>query len=76
MAESCMHGILFDHGRTARIGLPEAVFSERKSREALLELMQNYGLNKERPVLFTRLAPDIFFSFPEDLQRQYHFHAL
>jgi NCAIR mutase (PurE)-related protein len=76
MAESCMNGILFDHGRTARIGLPEAVLSEGKSREALFELMQNYGLNKTRPVLFTRLAPDVFFSFPEELQRQYHFHEL
>ena len=76
MSEPSMHGILFDHGRTARIGMPEAVFSERKSREALLELMQNYGLNKERPILFTRLAPEVFFSFPEALRRQYHFHEL
>ena len=71
-----MHGILFDHGRAARIGLPEAVFSERKSREALLELLQGHGLNKDRPVLFTRLASEVFFSFPEELQRQYHYHAL
>jgi NCAIR mutase (PurE)-related protein len=71
-----MHGILFDHGRAARIGMPEAVFCERKSREALLELMQGCGLDKERPVLFTRLAPEVFFSFPEGLRRQYRFHEL
>ena len=76
MAESSLNGVLFDHGRTARIGLPEAVFSEHKSREALLELMQSHGLNKERPILFTRLAPEIFFSFPEELQRQYSYHKL
>lgn len=71
-----MHGILFDHGRTARIGLPEAVFSEGKPRAALLELMRTCGLDKERPILFTRLASEIFSSFPEDLRRRYHFHAL
>ena len=71
-----MNGILFDHGRTARIGLPEAVFSLHKSREAVLELMRTHGLNKERPILFTRLAPDIFYSFPEELQRQYYYHEL
>jgi len=76
MAESSMNGVLFDHGRTARIGLPEAVFSQQKSREALLELMREHGLNKERPILFTRLAPDIFCSFPQDLQQQYYYHQL
>ncbi len=76
MSEPSMHGILFDHGRAARIGMPEAVFSEGKSREALLELLQGPGLDKERPILFTRLAPEIFFSLPEPLQGHYRFHAL
>jgi len=76
MAESSENGVLFDHGRTARIGLPEAVFSQQKSREALLELMCEHGLNKERPILFTRLVPEIFFSFPEELQQQYYYHQL
>ena len=32
-------GILFDHARRARIGLPEAVFCEGKPFEALLALL-------------------------------------
>lgn len=76
MADRNMHGILFDHARQARIGLPEAVFCERKNRDSLLELLSNYGLDPEKPVLFTRLAPDIFGSMPEDLQARYSYHAL
>jgi NCAIR mutase (PurE)-related protein len=51
--------VLFDHARTARIGLPEAVFCEGKPQEVLEELLRSFGRGSGRPVLFTRLAPRI-----------------
>ncbi len=71
-----MHDILFDYGRRARIGLPEAVFCEGKSREALLTLMQDHGHDENEPILFTRLAADLFESFPVEIRQRYDFHAL
>ena len=67
------NGILFDHARTARIGLPEAVFCEGKSFAAVQELMINLN---NRPVLFTRLAADIFNRMPEHIRRDYNYDAL
>jgi NCAIR mutase (PurE)-related protein len=76
MAERFMHGVLFDHSRTARIGLPEAVFCEGKSRESLLALLREEGLDPASPILFTRLAPEVFALLPEDLRVRYQYHAL
>lgn len=73
---AAMQHILFDHGRSARIGLPEAVFCEGKSAESLRALLERYGQNPERPVLFTRLAKDVFLSLPEELRARYDYHAL
>lgn len=70
------HGILFDHSRTARIGLPEAVFCEGKPLEAVVELLSNFGKGSGRPVLFTRLAPDVFAQTPEAIRRGYDYHPL
>lgn len=70
------HGILFDHARTARIGLPEAVFCEGKPFPALLELLSRFGKGSGHPVLFTRLAPDVFAQVPEDLRSRYDYHPL
>ena len=67
---------MFDHARTARIGLPEAVFCEGKPREALLELLHHFGRNQGHPILFTRLEEDIFRHLPADLQARYDYHAL
>ena len=75
-SSSLDHGILFDHARTARIGLPEAVFCEGKPREALLELLHHFGRNQGHPILFTRLEEDIFRHLPADLQARYDYHAL
>lgn len=47
--------VLFDHARTARIGLPEAVFSEGKPPAALEDLLRRFGRGSGKPVLFTRL---------------------
>lgn len=70
------HGILFDHSRTARIGLPEAVFCEGKPVEAVVELLSRFGKGSGRPVLFTRLAPDVFNQAPETIRQGYDYHPL
>lgn len=70
------HGILFDHSRTARIGLPEAVFCEGKPFEAIAELLSQFGRGSGRPVLFTRLAPDVFHRAPEAVRKGYDYHPL
>lgn len=70
------HGILFDHSRTARIGLPEAVFCEGKPFEAIVELLSRFGKGSGRPVLFTRLAPDVFAQAPEAIRNGYDYHPL
>lgn len=71
-----MERVLFDHDRTARIGLPEAVFCESKSLDVLVELLRAHGRDIKRPVLFTRLAPAVFSSLPEDIQALVDYHEL
>ena len=71
-----MERVLFDHDRAARIGLPEAVFCESKSPDVLAELLTAYGREGGRPVLFTRLAPAVFFSLPEDVRARVDYHEL
>ncbi|MBP3730293.1 MAG: nickel pincer cofactor biosynthesis protein LarB [Mailhella sp.] len=70
------HSILFDHARASRIGLPEAVFCEGKPLDALTDLLARFGKDSGHPVLFTRLAPDIFNAMPEHIRIQYDYHAL
>ena len=70
------HGILFDHSRTARIGLPEAVFCQDKPVEAVVELLSRFGKGSGRPVLFTRLAPYMFNQAPEAIRERYDYHLL
>lgn len=70
------HGILFDHARTARIGLPEAVFCEGKPFAAVRELMEQFGRGSGHPILFTRLSPDVFNLMPAKIREQYDYHAL
>lgn len=71
-----MQHILFDHGRNARIGLPEAVFCEGKSGDALLSLLREHSRDTQKPILFTRLCPDFFSSVPQELQAAYDYHDL
>ena len=68
--------ILFDHARTARIGLPEAVLCEGKPLEALQDLLAQFGKGAGRPILFTRLAQDVFAHMPEHIRKGYDYHAL
>lgn len=78
MAENtnAMRHVLFDHGRNARIGLPEAVFCEGKSREALQALLEEHGGEDRAPILFTRMASEIFTSMPPEIQKIYDYHPL
>ncbi|MBQ3892885.1 MAG: nickel pincer cofactor biosynthesis protein LarB [Mailhella sp.] len=68
--------IVFDHARASRIGLPEAVFCEGKPHDALQDLLLRFGKSSGRPVLFTRLSPERFFSMPPGIRQEYDYHAL
>lgn len=70
------NGILFDHGRTARIGLPEAVFCEGKSDEAISDLLNRFGKGSGHPILFTRLSPGQFALAPEKIRAGFDYHPL
>lgn len=70
------HGILFDHARAARIGLPEAVFCEGKPFEAVEELLSSFGRGSGRPILFTRLAPEVFAGMPDHVRAAHDYHPL
>ncbi|UQZ88565.1 circadian phase modifier CpmA [Deltaproteobacteria bacterium Smac51] len=76
MSDCLRNGILFDHGRTARTGLPEAVFGEGKSPEALTELFEYFADEVEAPILFTRISRPFFVSLPEGLRDKYKYHPL
>lgn len=66
-------GILFDHARRARIGLPEAVFCEGKTEEALLALLRRFPRGSGEAILFTRLAPEVFAGLPGDVRVGYDY---
>lgn len=70
------HGILFDHSRTARIGLPEAVFCEGKPFEAVADLLGQFGRGSGHPILFTRLIPEVFLKMPKSVRENYDYHPL
>ncbi len=68
--------IRFDIERDVRIGLPEAVFCEGKPRRALETLLVRFADPRQKPILFTRLAPEVFASLPEHLQQAYDYEPL
>ena len=68
--------ILFDHGRAARIGLPEAVFCEGKPLDALSKLLARFGKGSGEPILFTRLNKDVFKAIAPDIQAKYDYDPL
>lgn len=68
--------ICFDEARAARIGLPEAVYSEGKDPESLRSLLQRFARGSGRPVLFTRLLPSQFAAAPEMLRALYDYDPL
>lgn len=64
--------VLFDFGRQARIGLPEAVFCESKPRDALIGLIERFA-SGEPPILFTRLWQNMFDTLPPELGSCYDY---
>jgi len=70
------HGILFDHSRTARIGLPEAIFCDGKPLPAIMELLSRFGKGTGHPVLFTRLGQEVFAQAPQDIRNGFDYHPL
>jgi len=69
-------GVLFDHARTERIGLPEAVFCQGKHISVLEPMLRQYNSSQERPILFTRLEPEIFGRMPDDIQSGFNYHPV
>lgn len=69
-------GILFDHARRARIGLPEAVFCQGKPESALLALLRRFPRGSGEAVLFTRLEPQIFAAMPADVRQGYDYDPI
>lgn len=68
--------VVFDHGRTARIGLPEAVFCDGKPFEVVQDLLGRFRQGSGHPVLFTRLASETFLRMPAEIQAGIDYHAL
>ncbi len=71
-----MENVLFDYSRKERIGLPEAVFCDGKPYSTLVELMNRFAHEKKNPILFTRLAPQIFSSLPSQLKSCYSYDEI
>ena len=68
--------ILFDEARDARIGLPEAVFSEGKDPESLKELLLRFRRGCGHPILFTRLSIKALEALPEDVREGYSYDPI
>ncbi|KXS56219.1 MAG: circadian phase modifier CpmA [Candidatus Adiutrix intracellularis] len=69
-------GILFDHDRLERIGFPEAVFCQGKPISILEKLIQDYGSEVNRSLLFTRLEPEIWVKLNPEAQRKLDYHPI
>ncbi len=68
-------GVLFDFERSARIGLPESVFCQGKSVDTLIALLRRFARGSGHPILFTRLAPEVLQSMPQDVRDGVDYHA-
>lgn len=68
--------MLFDHARPDRIGLPEAVFCQGKHISVLEKLLREFNSSQDRPILFTRLEPDIFDQLPAEVQAGVDYHPV
>ena len=67
-----LSGIIFDYGRVARVGLPEAVYSEGKPLAALVGLLGKFA-SGDPPILFTRLAPERAAQAPPEIMAAYDY---
>lgn len=63
----------FDYQRGERTGIPEAIFCEGKTKETILGLLEKFSSEGAPPVLFTRLAADIFHDLKRKFQKQYRY---
>jgi len=68
--------VVFDHCRRERIGLPETVYCQGKPVETLAGLIRNQAGEGATPLLFTRLAPEVFVALPEDARALVDYHPL
>lgn len=68
--------VLFDHSRRERIGLPETVYCQGKPLETLTLLIREQARPGATPLLFTRLAPEVFESLPADAREALDYHPL
>lgn len=75
MKKKELDGILFDFERPERIGLPEAVFCEKKPLPVLEQLLQRFA-NGEPPILFTRLWPGTYKNLPAALTGMYDYDPI
>ena len=71
-----MESVFFDHARTARIGLPEAVFCQGKPIGVVGELLNAFSKGSGKPVLFTRLEPAVFDQFSDEIRAGVDYHPL
>jgi NCAIR mutase (PurE)-related protein len=69
-------GLLFDHARPDRIGLPEAIFCQGKHLSVLEKILRDLGPDPERPILFTRLEPAVFAQLPPNLTAGLDYHPV
>lgn len=68
--------VQFDYTRKERLGLPEAIFCQGKDTKIILSLLKEFNKETGKSILFTRLAPEIFYSFPKDIQESVSYHEL
>lgn len=68
--------VQFDLDREKRTGLPEAVFCQGKSKEIILSLLKRFNRETGQSILFTRLAPEIFYGFPKEIQNKVDYDEL
>lgn len=61
----------YDHQRTERIGLPEAILCEGKSDDAIAGIAGELAAEATGPVLFTRLSPSRLECLPAHLDLDY-----
>ncbi len=66
----------FDHGRLARVAIPEAVFSESKPKEVLLDMLRSFSKPEAEPVLFTRLDEAVFYGLEKETQQLYSYDSI
>lgn len=65
--------LVYDHARSARIGLPEAIFCEGKSVEILNRLIPNLA-DDQYPILMTRLHLEKYHQLDPNAAGQLDYH--